>query len=116
VQQKSEVKSETKLTERSISRRSSSLVQVESGRLSTTRSRSPFSSPIVAELGRLASQVEESSRRELLRTLAETHCLMAEVYTHYRDYSAWSTVVMSSPGNSPTYNEEILEYAKGGKV
>ena len=101
VQQKSEAKSETKLTERSISRHSNSLVQVESGCLSTTRSRSPFSSPIVAELGRLASQVEESCRRELLRTLAETHCLMAEVYTHYRDYSGWSSAVMSSPGDIP---------------
>lgn len=96
---KSEAKSETKLTERSISRHSNSLVQVESGRLSTTRSRSPFSSPIVAELGRLASQVEESCRRELLRTLAETHCIMAEVCTHYRDYSGWSSAVTSSPGD-----------------
>ena len=82
VQQKSGSKSETKLPERTssprINRHASSLTRVESHRLSSTRSGSPFS-PFATGMEKPASHSEEDDRRELLRTLAETHCLLAEV-------------------------------------
>jgi len=83
VQQKSGSKSESKIPERTssprINRHAINLTRVESHRLPATRSRSPFS-PFATAMEKLAPHSEESDQRELLRMLAETHCLLAEVH------------------------------------